>query len=85
MLTLLMIAAQIALVVVLTGGFTPSPIWIGTLPLFVAFRILTVKRTGWKGMALAAALIPEMSYDFFRYGVWLRSAWLAITGAETSW
>jgi cellulose synthase/poly-beta-1,6-N-acetylglucosamine synthase-like glycosyltransferase len=85
MVTVLMIAAQIALVITLTGGFTPSPIWIGTLPLFVAFRILTVKRTGWKGMALAAALIPEMSYDFFRYGVWLRSAWLAITGAETSW
>lgn len=85
MLTVLLIIAQIALVVTITGGFTPSFIWIGTLPLFVAYRILTVRRTGWKGMAVAALLIPEISYDFFRYGVYCKSAWMAITGAETPW
>lgn len=85
MLTVALIALQIVLVVHLTGHFTPAPIWLGTLPLFVAHRIATVRRTGAKGMLVAAALIPETAYDFFRYGVYLTCAWKALTGRETRW
>jgi poly-beta-1,6-N-acetyl-D-glucosamine synthase len=85
MLTVVLIVAQIALVVALTGHFSPAPVWIATLPLFIAHRILTVQRTGAKGMLVAAALIPETAYDFFRYGVYLSCAWRAITGRETQW
>lgn len=85
MLTVLLIAVQIALVVSTTGHFSPAPIWIGTLPLFIAHRILTVRRTGAKGMLVAATLIPETAYDFFRYGVYLTCAWKAITRRETAW
>jgi cellulose synthase/poly-beta-1,6-N-acetylglucosamine synthase-like glycosyltransferase len=85
MLTVALIVVQVALVVALTGHFTPAPVWIGTLPLFLAHRILSVQRTGAKGMLVAAALIPETAYDFFRYGVYLTCAWRAITGRETRW
>jgi cellulose synthase/poly-beta-1,6-N-acetylglucosamine synthase-like glycosyltransferase len=85
MLTVLLIVAQISLVIGLTGHFTPSPVWIGTLPLFLAHRILTVRRTGTKGMLLAAALVPETAYDFFRYAVYLTCAWKAVTRRETAW
>lgn len=85
MLTVLLIAAQISLVIGITGHFSPSPVWIGTLPLFLAHRILTVRRTGAKGMLLAATLVPEAAYDFFRYAVYLTCAWRAITRRETAW
>jgi cellulose synthase/poly-beta-1,6-N-acetylglucosamine synthase-like glycosyltransferase len=85
MLTVLLIAAQISLVIGITGHFSPSPVWIGTLPLFLAHRILTVRRTGAKGMLLAAALVPETVYDFFRYAVYLTCAWKAVTRRETAW
>ena len=85
MLTVVLIALQIALVISVTGHFSPSPIWIGTLPLFVAYRILSVQRTGTKGMLVAAALVPEAAYDFFRYAVYLCCAWKAMTGRETQW
>jgi cellulose synthase/poly-beta-1,6-N-acetylglucosamine synthase-like glycosyltransferase len=85
MLTVVLILAQVALVVGLTGHFSPAPVWIGTLPLFVAHRILSVHRTGAKGMLVAAVLIPETVYDFFRYGVYLTCAWRAISGRTTQW
>jgi biofilm PGA synthesis N-glycosyltransferase PgaC len=85
MLTVLLIVVQVALVVSLSGHFSPAPVWIGTLPLFMAHRILSVQRTGAKGMLVAAALIPETAYDFFRYGVYLSCAWRAITRRETQW
>jgi poly-beta-1,6-N-acetyl-D-glucosamine synthase len=85
MLTVLLIAAQIALVVGVSGHFSPSPVWIGTLPLFLAHRVLTVRRTGAKGMLLAAALVPETAYDFFRYAVYLTCAWRAVARRETAW
>jgi cellulose synthase/poly-beta-1,6-N-acetylglucosamine synthase-like glycosyltransferase len=85
MLTVLLIVVQVALVVSLSGHFSPAPVWIGTLPLFMAHRILSVQRTGAKGMLVAAALIPETAYDFFRYGVYLSCAWRAMTRRETQW
>ena len=85
MLTVLLIVLQVALVVSLSGHFTPAAVWVGTLPLFLAHRILSVQRTGAKGMLVAAALIPETAYDFFRYGVYLSCAWRAITRRETQW
>jgi hypothetical protein len=36
-------------------------------------------------MLVAAAVIPEAAYDFFRYSVYLTCAWRAITGRETQW
>lgn len=85
MLTVVLIGLQIGLVVSITGHFSPAPIWIGTLPLFIAHRVISVQRTGAKGMLMAAALVPETVYDFFRYAVYLTCAWKAITGRETRW
>jgi poly-beta-1,6-N-acetyl-D-glucosamine synthase len=85
MLTVLLITAQITLVVMVTGTFRPAAIWIRTLPLFIAYRVLTVRRTGWKGMLVAGVMLPETVYDFFRYGVYLTCAFKALIGRETKW
>jgi poly-beta-1,6-N-acetyl-D-glucosamine synthase len=85
MLTVVLIGLQIALVVSVTGHFSPAPIWIGTLPLFIGHRVISVQRAGAKGMLVAAALVPETAYDFFRYAVYLTCAWKAMSGRETQW
>ena len=85
MLTVVMIGLQIALVVSVSGHYRPAPVWIGTLPLFIAHRVISVHRTGAKGMLVAAVLIPETAYDFFRYAVYLSCAWKAMTGREAKW
>jgi poly-beta-1,6-N-acetyl-D-glucosamine synthase len=85
MLTVCLIITQITLVVAMTGRWVPAAVWLETLPLFIAYRILTVQRTGWKGMLVAALMVPEIVYDFFRYGVYLTAVWNAITGTAARW
>jgi biofilm PGA synthesis N-glycosyltransferase PgaC len=85
MLTVCLIITQITLVVLIAGRWVPAAVWLETLPLFIAYRILTVQRTGWKGMLVAALMVPEIVYDFFRYGVYLTAVWNAITGTATRW
>jgi poly-beta-1,6-N-acetyl-D-glucosamine synthase len=85
MLTVALIVTQIIMVVTIYGHFRPAAIWIGTLPLFVAHRVMTVRRTGKKGMLVAALMVPEVCYDFFRYAVYLACAWKAVTRREAKW
>ena len=85
MLTVCMIIAQVTLVVVMVGHWSPAAVWIETLPLFVAYRILTVQRTGWKGMLVAALMVPETVYDFFRYGVYVAAVCNVVTRRATRW
>jgi biofilm PGA synthesis N-glycosyltransferase PgaC len=83
MLTVCIIIAQVALVVFVYGHYSPAAVWIETLPLFIAYRILTVQRTGWKGMLVAALMVPETVYDFFRYGVYVAAVCNVITRRAT--
>jgi cellulose synthase/poly-beta-1,6-N-acetylglucosamine synthase-like glycosyltransferase len=85
MVTLLMIFAQVGLVLYVNGHFKPAIIWIGTLPLFIAYRVLSVRKTGWKGMLVASLLLPEIAYDFFRYAIYLVSAFNAAFGGKAKW
>jgi poly-beta-1,6-N-acetyl-D-glucosamine synthase len=85
MLSVCVIIAQVTLVVLMYGHWEPAAVWLETLPLFVAYRILTVQRTGWKGMLIAGLMVPETIYDFFRYGVYLAAVFNAVTRKATRW
>jgi poly-beta-1,6-N-acetyl-D-glucosamine synthase len=85
MLAVVLIVLQVTLLVSLTGHFSPALVWLGTLPLFMAHRIVSVQRTGAKGMLVAALLIPETAYDFFRYCVYLTCVWRVVARRETQW
>jgi poly-beta-1,6-N-acetyl-D-glucosamine synthase len=85
MLTVCMIIAQVVLVVLMVGHWSPAAVWIETLPLFIAYRILTVQRTGWKGMLVAALMVPETVYDFFRYGVYVAAVCNVVTRRAIRW
>jgi poly-beta-1,6-N-acetyl-D-glucosamine synthase len=85
MLTVCIVIVQVTLVVVIYGRYTPAAVSIATLPLFMAYRILTVQRTGWKGMLVAALMVPETLYDFFRYGVYLAAVCNVVSRRATRW
>lgn len=54
-----------------TGRFSISLPWLAIGLLFVVERVLTVRRGGWRSMALAALLIPELAYDMFQHVVYV--------------
>jgi hypothetical protein len=58
---------------VVSGHFALTP-WTAITAVFVAERMVTVRRRGWRATLLAAALVPEMLYDLFLQAVLVRSA-----------
>jgi len=48
------------------------PFWILIGSIFVAERVITVWRGGWKARALALIILPELLYDVFLQVVFVR-------------
>lgn len=72
---------------VLTAGaeFHVRPLWLAVGLIFVAERIVTVRRRGFRAMILATVMVVEWAYDLFLQAVLLRSAWDAVRRAEARW
>jgi cellulose synthase/poly-beta-1,6-N-acetylglucosamine synthase-like glycosyltransferase len=71
--------------VLATGHWSWRPFWLGIGALFFVERLVTVKRRGWRAVALAASIFPEFVYDLFLQAVMVRAAWDALTGREATW
>jgi hypothetical protein len=69
----------------LAFGLHVQPLWLAVGLIFVAERIVTVRRRGARAMVLAAALVVEWAYDLFLQVVLLRSVWDSIRQAEARW
>lgn len=52
----------------------PRGFWLAVTVLFVVERVVTVRRRGWRAMALAAPIVVEFGYDLFQQAVFLRAA-----------
>ncbi|HZX02654.1 glycosyltransferase family 2 protein [Kribbella sp.] len=59
--------------------------WLGVTVLFMAERVVTVRRRGKLAMAVAATLVVEMLYDMFLQGVQATAYLHAATGRERRW
>jgi cellulose synthase/poly-beta-1,6-N-acetylglucosamine synthase-like glycosyltransferase len=66
-----------------TMGF--SPFWAVIGCVFVAERIITVRKAGWRAMLLAAPIVPELLYDMFQHVVYVNSLVRALRGADQQW
>jgi biofilm PGA synthesis N-glycosyltransferase PgaC len=53
------------------GHFGWNPWWMPVGAGFVLERTVTVRKGGWKAVALAAPIIPELLYDMFQHAVFL--------------
>jgi len=71
--------------VVAFGTWRWSPFWLAVGGLFVLERVVTVARRGWRAMALALLLVPEMIYDLILQAVIVRSLLDTVRGREATW
>jgi biofilm PGA synthesis N-glycosyltransferase PgaC len=77
--------AMTVLTLAVAHTMSPSPVWTSIGGLFVAERCWTVRREGWRGVALALALLPEMAFDVILQAVWVASVVAAARRSEARW
>lgn len=63
----------------------PEGIWLAITVLFVVERAWTVRRRGWRAVALAAPIVVEFAYDLFQQAVYLRAAADALLRRSAQW
>jgi glycosyltransferase involved in cell wall biosynthesis len=68
-----------------TGTIGWSWFWIYVTAFVVFERVWSVKRGGWKSVALAALVLPEALYDLYLHGVYLKALTDILTGAQATW
>ena len=61
------------------------PFWVVIGAVFLAERVLTVWKGGWRARLLAAALLPELAYDVFLQVVFVNCLWNISAGREARW
>ena len=61
------------------------PFWTTIGAVFLAERVLSAWRGGWRARLLAATLLPELAYDVFLQAVFVNSLWRISTGREAQW
>jgi poly-beta-1,6-N-acetyl-D-glucosamine synthase len=84
--------AAVALFLVATTVFgvlgwlaLPHGLWWALPALFVTERVWTVRRAGWRAMALAAPLVVEFGYDLFQQAIYLRAAADSLLRRTPTW
>jgi cellulose synthase/poly-beta-1,6-N-acetylglucosamine synthase-like glycosyltransferase len=76
---------SLGLSLALDGSIHLQPLWLAVTGIFMAERVVTVRSRGPLQMALAGALVVEMSFDFFLQGVHLKALWDAALDNERNW
>lgn len=67
------------------NGLRVQPLWLVVGLIFVAERVVTVRRRGARPMLLAALMVVEWAYDLFLQCVLLRAVWDSVRRAEARW
>jgi cellulose synthase/poly-beta-1,6-N-acetylglucosamine synthase-like glycosyltransferase len=66
-------------------GYHTNALWLGISALFVAERVITVRRAGWREIVTAALIFPELAYDALQHLVWLWCVAGTLLRTRTSW
>jgi biofilm PGA synthesis N-glycosyltransferase PgaC len=61
------------------------PFWLGIGTIFIAERVITVWKGGWKARLLAMTLFPELAFDFFLDIVYVKGIFDITFGRRASW
>lgn len=59
--------------------------WLTVNAIVAVERVVTVRRGGWKAMALAALILPEMAYDWFLAATYLSGLMRHLRSAKHEW
>ena len=68
-----------------TGRFHLVPFWMALTTVFWAERMLTVRKAGPRGLALAAPLVIETVYDFFIMAVYVKAVGGLLLRRQQRW
>lgn len=71
--------------VLLGHHFSISAPWAMVGVLFVAERVVTVRRAGWLAMLVASVLVIELLYDLFQHAVYVRCIAGAMRNGKQRW
>jgi cellulose synthase/poly-beta-1,6-N-acetylglucosamine synthase-like glycosyltransferase len=82
---MLMSLVLLTALTLVTGTFQLVPFWLGVGAVIVTERLVTVWRGGPRGRLLAAAVLPELSYDMFLQLAFVRACWLTATSRDAGW
>jgi cellulose synthase/poly-beta-1,6-N-acetylglucosamine synthase-like glycosyltransferase len=66
-------------------GYHTNALWLSISALFVAERVLTVRRAGWREIVTASLIFPELVYDALQHAVWLWCVTGALLRTRTDW
>ncbi|MCH8559582.1 glycosyltransferase family 2 protein [Nesterenkonia sp. DZ6] len=61
------------------------PFWMGVGTIFIAERVITVWRGGWRARLLAMTILPELLFDLFLNVVYLKGVLDITLGKRASW
>lgn len=75
----------LTLTIALRGSVQARPLWLAVTALFMVERVVSVRRAGWRAMALAAPLLVEMAYDLFQQAVYLRALHDVVRRRPAQW
>ncbi len=67
------------------GSIAWSWLWVFVTAFVAIERVWSVKRGGWRSVVLAGLVLPEIIYDFFLHGVYIKALTDIATGARGNW
>jgi poly-beta-1,6-N-acetyl-D-glucosamine synthase len=70
---------------VLTYGLAWEPLWLTVIPVFMVLETLAARRSGRRGMALAASIVPLWLYNGWRGAVYWTALAAALQRRTSAW
>ena len=77
--------AILAVMLLASDNWVWFPFWLGLGGIFVAERVVTVWRGGWRARALAFLIFPELAYDMFLDVVYVKGIVDISLGRQAAW
>jgi cellulose synthase/poly-beta-1,6-N-acetylglucosamine synthase-like glycosyltransferase len=84
-LSFLVYLAFMALTLSTYGWPGLSPFWTAIGFVFLAEKVVSVRRAGPRAVVVAALMVPEMLYDLFQHAVYFTSLWGLLRRSEEKW
>jgi cellulose synthase/poly-beta-1,6-N-acetylglucosamine synthase-like glycosyltransferase len=72
-------------VLILALGQLAASWWLLLMIVFIAERVYTVRRAGWRGMSVAAVIYPEIAYDMVILATFIWAAVGAVLRRNQDW
>lgn len=84
-MVLLAFVAALGLSVTVSDGLAMDWRWLAILAVLIPERVVSARRAGRSGMALAGIVVVEVVYTWFQLVIYVVSWWQALRGSKAEW